>query len=152
MIMRKLIIFLNIFWLAVNGLAQTTYQDLVPCTTNPTLGTLWDWRQPVFTAYVNYPNNQAVNITSPFFASGTSFNNNNIDFYSASTGEGRDFSPEGGWELIQKDFGLAPSVNPLYPLGQYIRNPYFILYKYFNLNSLYYFVYLPLWDASIHRF
>jgi hypothetical protein len=131
MIMRNLIIFLSAFWLVSNGFAQATYQDLVPCAPNVTQGTPWDWRQPIFTAYVNYPINQGISVISPFFASGSSFNNNNIDFYSASTGEGRDFRPEDGWELIQKDFGQSPTNIPNDPLefGIYIENPYFILYN-----------------------
>ncbi len=103
--MKKFILlWVSLLWLNTTLQAQL-YQNLVPCVANPNNGNAWDWRTPTFTAYTSINNNQqVVSLQSPFFGGA---NANTQQFTNPQIG--RDFEPEDGWELVQKDMGSGPN-------------------------------------------
>ncbi len=80
----------------------------------------WDWRNSTYTFYLNgsdyLSTNGVVNMTSPWFG-GNSLNLNVNKFYLQNP---KDFEPNDGWEMVQREFGSA---------GNPINHPYFILYN-----------------------
>jgi len=73
----------------------------------------WDWRETTYTFYTNdYPGPHK----SPWYA--VYSNNPNIDVF--RTQIEKDYDPEDGWVLVQRDFGEE---------NRPINHPYFILYN-----------------------
>jgi hypothetical protein len=118
--MRKHLPITIFYFCALVSHAQTVAPH---CPPQPNGADNWDWRQPNFNFYLAGANYTGPNSPNGEFTMESPFqpidrNNNNINKFQVQSL--KDFEPEAGWVLVQRDFGTA---------SKRINHPYFILYN-----------------------